>query len=543
MATFVAWAALLVMMFPIAANAQEHDHAHAASAEKLGSVNFTTSCSAAAQLPFNRAVALLHSFEFLEAIEGFRATLAADPSCAIAEWGIALSRWSNPFAAGIRPAGVLQQGRAAVEHAKAIGTKTERERAYVDAVSRLYDGFETIGQPDRMRAYREAMSNIAAAYPNDSEASIFYALSLAAAASPSDKTFADQLKAGAILERLIVRQPDHPGLAHYIIHAYDVPPLANRALEAARRYAKIAPSAPHALHMPSHTFTRLGYWQDSIETNIASGELAKRAGSVAEELHAMDYRTYAYLQTGQDRSAKMMLDALPEVASRFNPDAIGSAAPGSAGVFALAAIPARYALERGSWAEAAKLEPHPSKFPYTEALTYFARAIGGARLNDTATVRMSIEALEKIHAQLVLAGEDYWAEQTEIQRLASSAWLAFAEGRTADALAGMGAAAVREDNTEKSAVTPGPLAPARELLGEMLLELKEPARARKEFEATMTKEPNRFRAVYGAARAASLMGDRVAARRYYDRLLTICARADKPSRPALVEAATGKTGK
>ena len=534
MMTSRTWAAVLVLMLPISANAQEH--AHATTAEKLGTVHFTTSCSAAAQLPFNRAVALLHSFEFREAIEGFGATLAADRSCALAEWGIALSQWSNPFAAGIRPAGLLQQGRAAVERARAIGAKTARERAYVDAVARLYDDFEKTSQADRLRAYREAMSKVAAAYPSDSEASVFYALSLAAAASPADKTFADQLKAGAILERLIVRQPDHPGLAHYIIHAYDVPPLANRALEAARRYAKIAPSAAHALHMPSHTFTRLGYWQDSIETNIASGEVAKRAGSVAEELHAMDYRTYAYLQISQDRDAKAMLDALPEVASRFNPDAIGSAAPGSAGIFALAAIPARYALERGAWAEAAKLEPHPSKFPYTEAVTYFARAIGGARIGDTATVRTSIESLQKIHDQLAQAGEGYWAEQTEIQRRAASAWLALAEHRNADALAEMRAVATLEDNTDKSAVTPGPLAPARELLGEMLLEMKEPAQARKEFEATMKKEPNRFRAVYGAARAASLMGDRAAARQYYAQLLKISERGDRPGRPELAEA-------
>jgi tetratricopeptide (TPR) repeat protein len=540
--TFRGLVAAVGLMFPIALGAQDHDHAsaqdhaHATSVEKLGSVNFATSCSAPAQLQFNRAVALLHSFEFQLAIDGFGATLKADPSCAIAEWGIALSRWSNPFAAGIRPAGPLQQGRAAVEHARAIGPKTARERAYVDAVSRLYADFETAGQTDRVRAYREAMSKLAAAYPNDSEASIFYALSLAAAASPADKTFADQLKAGAILERLVVRQPDHPGLAHYIIHAYDAPPLANRALEAARRYAKIAPSAAHALHMPSHTFTRLGYWQDSIETNIASSEVAKRVGSTAEELHAMDYRTYAYLQTAQDRDAKQMLDALPEVASRFNPDAIGGAAPGSAGIFALAAIPARYALERGAWAEAAKLEPHPSKFPYTEALTYFARAIGGARIGDTATVRMSIDALQKIHVQLAQAGESYWAEQTEIQRRAASAWLAFAEHRNADALAEMRAVAMLEDNTDKSAVTPGPLAPARELLGEMLLELKEPAQARSEFEATLKKEPNRFRAAYGAARAASLMGDRAAARRYYGQLLKICERGDKPGRIEVVEA-------
>jgi hypothetical protein len=245
---------------------------------------------------------------------------------------------------------------------------------------------------------------------------------------------------------------------------------------------------------------------------------------------------YAYLQTAQDGDAKTMLDALPEVASRFNPEAIGSAAPGSAGIFALAAIPARYALERGSWAAAARLEPHPSKFPYTEALTYFARAIGGARLGDTATVRASIEALQKIHDQLALAGESYWAEQAEIQRRAASAWLAFAERRTAEALAEMRAAATLEDGTEKAAVTPGPLAPARELLGEMLLELKEPAQARKEFEATLKKEPNRFRGVYGAARAAALMGDRAAARRYYAQLLTIAERGDAPGRPELAEA-------
>jgi tetratricopeptide (TPR) repeat protein len=531
-------AAVIVLMFAGGANAQHHEHALAG--EKLGTVAFATSCSAAAQPQFNRAVALLHSFEFLRAIDGFGATLATDPSCAMVEWGIALSRWSNPFVVGIRPAGQLQQGRDAVERARTIGMKTDRERAYVEAVSRLYADFETTDQTARVLAYRDRMSKVVAAYPNDSEASIFYALSIAAAASPTDKTFADQLKAGGILEQLIARQPDHPGLAHYIIHTYDVPPLADRALEAARHYAKIAPSAPHALHMPSHTFTRLGHWQESIDTNTASEAVARRDGSVAEELHAMDYRIYAYLQTGQDRGARRMLDALPEVAARFDPDAAGSAAPGSAGVFALAAIPARYALERNAWADAAKLDPHPSKFPYTEALTYFARAIGAAHIGETATVRSSIEALQKIHDQLTLAKEGYWAEQTEIERRSASAWLAFAERREADALTEMRAAATLEDSTEKNAVTPGPLAPARELLGEMLLEFKEPAEARKEFEATLKKEPNRFRAVYGAARAASLMGDRAAARRYYDQLLKICERADKPGRPELAAARSAR---
>jgi len=534
LSTVATSAAVVVLMFALGANAQDHEHALAA--DKLGTVAFATSCSAAAQPRFNRAIALLHSFEFRRAIDGFGATLATDPSCAMAEWGIALSRWSNPFVVGIRAAGLLQQGRDAVERARTIGMKTDRERAYVEAVSRLFADFETRDQTARVLAYRDAMSKVAAAYRNDSEASIFYALSIAGAALPTDKTFADQLKAGAILERLIARQPDHPGLAHYIIHTYDFPPLADRALTAARRYARIAPSAPHALHMPSHTFTRLGYWHESIDTNTASGAVARRDGAVAEELHTMDYRVYAYLQTAQDRGARRMLEALPEVAARFDPDALGSAAPGSAGVFALAAIPARYALERGAWAEAAKLEPHPSKFPYTEALTYFARAIGAARIGDTATVHSSIEALQNIQDQLTQAKEGYWAEQTEIQRRSASAWLAFAERREADALAEMRAAATLEDSTEKTAVTPGPLAPARELLGEMLLELKEPAQARKEFEATLKKEPNRFRAVYGAARAASRMGDHVAARRYYDQLLKICERADKPGRPELADA-------
>ena len=532
--TLATSAAVVMLTFTLGANAQDREHAHAA--EKLGTVAFGTSCSAVAQPQFNRAVALLHSFEFQRAIDAFGAALTSDPSCAMAEWGIALSRWSNPFAVGRRPPGPLQQGRDAVERARRIGTRTDRERAYVDAVSRLYADFETTDQTTRLLAYRDEMSKVVAAYPKDSEASIFYALSVAAAASPTDKTFADQLKAGAILEGLIARQPDHPGLAHYIIHSYDFPPLARRAIEAARRYAKIAPSAPHALHMPSHTFTRLGYWQDSIDTNIASGAASKRDGAVAEELHTMDYRIYAYLQTAQDRAARRLLDALPEVAARFDPDAIGSAAPGSAGVFALAAIPARYALERGAWAEAVKLEPRPSKFPYTEALTYFARAIGAARLGDTATVRASAEALQKIQQQLRQANEGYWAEQAEIQRRSASAWLAFAERRQADALTEMRAAATLEDSTEKSAVTPGPLAPARELLGEMLLELEEPAKARKEFEATLKKEPNRFRAVYGAARAASLTGDRAAARRYYDQLLRICERGDKPGRTELAGA-------
>jgi len=454
----------------------------------------------------------------------------------MAEWGLALSRWSNPFSPGLRPAAVLQQGREAVTRAKAMGAKTPREGAYIDAVAELYKHVETADQRTRILAYRDAMEKVAAANPGDVESSIFYALSIAAAASPNDKTYAEQLKAGAILEEIIAAHPDHPGLAHYIIHSYDVPALADRALNAARRYAKIAPSAPHALHMPSHTFTRVGAWEESIETNIASAAVAKREGSTAEELHTMDYRTYAYLQTGQDTKARQVLASLPEVKARFDPAAIGSAAPGSAGVFALAAIPARYALERGAWADAAKLDPQPSRFLYPDALTWFAKALGAARSGDAAAARSAIGALQTIHEQLTQQKESYWAEQTEIQRRSAAAWLSLLEGHAEEALSEMRAAAALEDGTEKAAVTPGPLAPARELLGEMLMQLNRPAEALAEFAQTLEREPNRFRTLYGAAKSASLTGDREKARTYYATLVKICERADTPGRPELVEA-------
>jgi hypothetical protein len=528
----------VTILLAVPAAAQEHQHG-AASGEKLGTVRFDTSCNAEARPHFSRAMALLHSFEFAQAIDGFNTTLKTDPTCAIAEWGIALSRWSNPFAIGIRPAAQLKPGLDAVERAKSIGAKTERERAYVAAVARLYTDFEKTDQRGRVLAYRDAMAALASTYPNDIEASIFYALALTASEEPNDKTYASRLKAGAILEKLLPDHPDHPGLAHYIIHSYDVPALAPQALDAARRYAKIAPSAPHALHMPSHTFTRVGSWQESIDTNIASAAAARRDRSTAEELHASDYQMYAYLQTAQDAAAKRVLDSLPDINARFNPDAIGGAAPGSAGIFALAAIPARYALERRAWAEAATLEPHSSRIPYADALTYFARALGAAHTGDLATARSAIDALQQIHDRLSQAKEGYWAEQVDIQRRGALAWLALADGRNSDALAEMRAATDAEDKTEKSAITPGPIAPARELLGEMLLQVNEPAQALKEFQATLTKEPNRFRALYGAAHAAKLAGDAAQAQKYAGQLLKICERADTPGRPELAELRRG----
>lgn len=531
----------LCFLILAAGNTVAQEHQHATTDEKLGTVHFTTSCNPAAQKQFDRAVALLHSFEFRQAIDGFDSALKTDSSCAVAYWGISLSQWSNPFAAGLKSASQLQDGRQAAERGLAMATKTDRERSYLTAVSKLYADFEKTPQRARVLAYRDAMAELAAGYPQDHEASIFYALALAASEEPTDKSYASRLKAGAILEALFAQEPEHPGLAHYIIHTYDVPPLAPRALLAAQRYSKIAPDAPHALHMPSHTFTRVGYWQDSIDGNLAAAAAARHEGQTAEELHALDYQAYAYLQTAQDQAARRIVESLPETASRFNPKAvISGAAPPSAGYFALAAIPARYALERQDWKAAAKLEVRETPVPYTEAMTYFARGLAAAHLGDSESARASEEALAKIHERLVQSNEAYWAQQVEIQRRAVAAWLALAEGHTDDALREMKTAADLEDGTEKSAVTPGPLAPSRELLGEMLLQMNQPGPALEQFEATLQREPNRFRALYGAARAAQLKGDREASRRYFRALFKACERADRPGRKEIAEARIGQ---
>jgi len=512
---------------------QEHQHG---KVEELGAVHFATSCNEAAQKQFERPVALLHSFQFSRAIEGFHAVLKSDANCGIAYWGISLSQWSNPFALGAKDPGQLQAGRENAELGLAVGAKTERERAYIAAVGNLYRGFENTPQQVRLLAYRDAMAGVAAKYPDDHEAQIFYALAISAAEDPADKTYAGRLKAGAILERLFEQEPTHPGLAHYIIHTYDVAPLAERALPAARRYSEIAPDAPHALHMPSHTFTRTGYWQESIDSNVAAAASARRENQTAEELHASDYEIYAYLQTAQDEAAGRVLAALPEIASRFDPEVVIAGAGGpSAGYFALAAIPARYALERHQWKQAAQLTPRETPFPYTEAMTWFARGLGAARLRQAPQARASIVALQQIRQRLSQAGENYWAQQVQIQKLEVEAWTAFAGSRKDEALRQMKRAAELEDGTEKSAVTPGPLAPARELLGEMLLEMNAPTQALDQFKATLTKEPGRFRSLYGAAKAAQLSGNREASLKYFRQLLQVCERADKPGRSELLE--------
>ncbi|HJS97586.1 MAG TPA: hypothetical protein VJ756_00745 [Terriglobales bacterium] len=518
--------------------APAQEHAHSAASEKLGTVHFATTCNAPAQREFSRAVALLHSFEFSRAIDGFHRTLQADPTCTMAYWGIALSQWGNPFADGLKAPSQLRDGQSAAAQAIALHAKSERERAYITAVAKLYADFEHTPQQTRLRSYRDAIAEVAHRYPQDHEASIFYALALSVAADPADETYSSRLQAGQILEKLFAQEPDHPGLAHYIIHTYDVPPLADKAIPAARRYAVIAPDAPHALHMPSHTFTRVGYWEDSINSNLAAAASARRAGETAEELHADDYLAYAYLQSGRDQTAGAMVKSLPELSARFDPSRIiGGAAPPAAGYYALAAIPARFALERNDWRAAAQLPVSDTPVAFADAVTHFARGLGSAHLGDPAGAQTAAETLRKLAQQLQDGKEFYWAEQVEIQRLGVLAWAALAQGHKDDALSNMTAAAQREDATEKSAITPGPLKPARELLGEMLLQLHQPKQALAEFEKALQREPDRFRALYGAARAAQSAGDTLTSRRYFRRLREVCAHGDKPGRNELAEAA------
>ena len=484
---FAVFAALLAL--PSLAPGQ--DHAHGAP-EKLGTVHFATSCSPKVAAQFDRAMALLHSFEFGASLRGFNEVLAVDSSCAMAQWGIAMSQWGNPMGVGPRPPARLKDGRQAADAARRLAARaSDRERGYAAAVGALFADYEHVGQSQRIAAYGRAMEELAKRQPADTEAQIFYALALAASAPPTDKTYANQKKAGAILEALWAKEPDHPGLAHYIIHAYDAPPLAAHARAAAERYAAIAPSAAHALHMPSHTFTRVGLWDESVRSNQRSFAAATRAGSIAEALHASDYEMYALLQLGREQEARAVLDSLPELVRRFDPNAITGAASGSAGDFALAAIPARWALEREAWTEAAALQPRTTDYPWTEAMTYFARALGASRSGDRAKARAAIDSLGAIRQRLAAKGEVYWTEQVAIQQLGAQAWLDLAEERDDAALAKMREAATREDATEKSAVTPGPLAPSRELLGDMLMELGRADEAVAEYRAVLEKEPNR----------------------------------------------------
>jgi hypothetical protein len=501
--------------------------ASAHDGEKLGRVHFPVSCAPAVQGDFERAVAILHSFWYEEALKAFTAITTTDPGCAMGYWGIAMSVY-YPLWAPPSPA-MLQKGAAALAKTRGL-TATPREQDYIAAIETYYRDADKLDHRTRAVAYEKAMGQLFARYPDDREAAVFYALALNATAAPTDKTYANQLKAGAILEKVFAEQPDHPGVAHYIIHSYDYPPLAARGLAAARGYAKTAPSVPHAQHMPAHIFTRLGLWQESIDSNRASANAGKayyaKLGKDTvwdQTLHALDYIVYAYLQTGQDRQARTVLEELRAM-PRAEPESFVAA-------YAYAAIPARVALEQHRWGEAAVVSPASKEFPWDrfawgEAITAFARAVGAARSGDAATARAEAQKLEGYRATLIAANQTYWADQVNIQRQAAAAWAARAEGKNDEALALMRAAADLEDSTEKHPVTPGPVLPARELLADMLLDLNHPQQALVEFEASAAREPNRFNGLFGMARAAELSGNRDKARTLYARLVTLCARAD-----------------
>ncbi len=532
MKRFLAISCVSILLLPAVARAQHEDHA-AMKPDQIGSgtVKFQTSCSAAVAAEFNNAVALLHSFWFPEATKLFEAIAQKDSSCALAHWGIAMSNWGNPYG-GIRAKDVIDKGAVIIAVAQSTGQPSARDRALIDAVAILYSSADPATHRDRVVKYEAAMAKVSADNPKDVELRIFYALSVSQSAVPTDKTYAKQLQAASILEPLFKEIPKHPGVAHYIIHAYDAPPLAEKGLVAARSYASLAPAVPHALHMPSHTFTRVGSWKESIETNRRSAEAARKSNGPGEELHALDYQTYAYLQIAQDKAAKATVDHAISVVGGAEGMAAGAA---GAGAFAIAAIPARYALERGAWAEAAALPTRPAKTPFTEGITHFARAIGAARSGNPAAAGPDIERLAALRDTMKQMQDAYWAEQLDIQRRVALAWVAYAEGKKDEGIKQLQAAADAEDATDKSAISPGPLAPARELLGDMLLDAGRPQEALVAFEATTKKEPNRFRGLYGAGRAAELAGDRAKAAKYYKQLLDVAKEADT-ERPELVAA-------
>jgi tetratricopeptide (TPR) repeat protein len=519
------------------------DEQHRHEREQLGSVRFAVSCNAAASATFLRGVAMLHSFEYDRAEKTFASAAEADPACAMAHWGLAMSLYhpvwaaSNPSAA---PSAVdLRRGAEELARARSIGRTSARERDFIEALEAFYRDAETVDHKTRARAFAEAMAGLDRRYPEDDEAAVFHAVALLGTADPRDKTYAAQKDAAGILNRVLARTPEHPGVAHYLIHSFDYPPLASLALPAARAYAKIAPSSPHALHMPSHIFTRLGLWPESIESNLASAAAARRdaqAGSGfanSEELHASDYLAYAYLQRGQDDEAKAILDRTLAVNEKTQ----------FSSAYAYASVGARYALERRDWAVAAALQPSAafdwSRFPYAEAITHFARAVGGARSGQLDISRAAIERLAAIRALLVERKDSFWADHVEVQRLAASGWLAHAEGKNDEAERLLRSAAELEGRTEKSPVTPGPVLPAREQLADLLTELGRPLEAVTEYQAVLVSSPGRLQALYGAAHAAELAGRAEQARTLYAQLL---AGTDPASRRAELVAARRYAG-
>jgi tetratricopeptide (TPR) repeat protein len=485
--------------------------------QKLGTVHFATSCNGEAQKLFDRAMLYQHSFWYRASHKVFDDVLKADPECGIAEWGIALSLLLNPHT--LPPAKNLSEGAAAIAKGKEIGAKTQRERDYIDALAVMYADYEKVDHRTRIVAYSKAMGEVAQRYPDDDEAQIHYALSLNTSASAADKTYGNQLKGAAILEPIAQRQPQHPGVAHYLIHLYDYPPIADKGLEAARRYAKIAPAASHAQHMPSHIFTRVGYWRDSISSNLESARMAKADKEQHEQLHAMDYLVYAYLQVGQDQKAADIVRDMNTVTGFTETYFVGP--------YALAASPARYAIERADWKAASELQVRPGPLSHVQAMTHFARALGAARSGNPEAAKADIARLGELRDKLREAKDTYWSGQVDIQAQVASAWVLSAEGKQDEALKAMSAAADAEDKTEKHPVTPGVPKPARELYGDMLLQSGMPREALAAYEATLKKEPNRLGAYLGAAKAAEKSGDDGKARDYYEKIVAMTDGADQ----------------
>lgn len=506
--------------FALGAVAQEHDHGHPPAT--LGEVDFAVSCTPEAQRKFNTAAALLYSFYWEKVDDALDEVLAADPACAMAHWARAVASLDNALGSPPTPA-QENRGWDAVQEAKRIGGRTQRERDYIAAVEVVFKDHGTVPFAARAAAYGKALEQLHLRYPEDSEAAVLHAYWLQVTADRNDQTYAQQLESARILEKLLPGHPNHPGIAHFLIHAYDFPAIAGHGLDAAERYASLAPDSPHALHMPSHIFSRIGRWQGSLDTNIRSHAASR---SDRDAYHAMDYMVYAALQLGRDAEARKWVEF---VDSAGKPDEEARQV-----AYAGAAIPARYALERGDWAAASRLALHPqraqfdwSRFPEGEAVNAYARGLGAARRGDAAAAKTEIARLAGLRAAMVAQKKGYWAEQADIQAGAIAAWVARAEGRNDDALELMRNTADQEDRTEKHIMMPGRVIPVREMLGELLLELKQPVAALAAFEESQENDPNRFRNVYGAAYSAELAGDRTKARASYARLLAQAGPSDR----------------
>lgn len=520
---------LAAIFFASPAGAHDDESPQGVPTEKLGKVNFPVTCNAAAQKEFNHAMALFHSFWFEPAKKAFAKVLEADPECAMAHWGIAFMSMGNPFAWPANP-NATKAAAAAIAAAQNPAAKSDRERDYIAALTTYFQDWETSEHRARAVALERAMANVAQRYPDDVEARILYALVLDATALPTDKTFANQLKAAGILEPLFKKYPDHPGVAHYLIHSYDYAELAEKGLPAARVYASVAPSVPHALHMPSHIFSRVGLWKEMVEGNrisyrTAMGELTGDTLGVGayDALHAMDYMIFGQLQQAQDKAAQQIAD---EVAATRKVNVENFVA-----AYAFASIPSRIAVEHGNWQRAAALKLSPpelawNKFPQAEAILVYARGLGAARIGDIDAARRDVERLQTLKEAMIAAKIGYWAAQAEFQITGINAWIALAELRRDDALQLMRAAADLEEASDKHPVTPGNIVPSRQLLGEMLMTLGEAAQALSEFERSLARDPNRFRGVYHAALAAETTGDLARAKIYYAKLEALCDEHD-----------------